>query len=223
MMRRNMAVSPAVQKHISEVSGCRVTYIPSGIHCTNYRSRPLNERSGILYLGRIVKHKNLRLLIDAFEILKQKGYRGELIIAGDGPWSGALETRIAASPVARCISLRGPVLEEAKIELLAMSEVLVVPSKREGFPRVVAEAMASGLPTATPDYPENGTVHIVRYYGCGEVSHPSPQGLAETIRSLLSHWESYSRRGLARAPELDWASLNPQIETLATSLRSEAS
>ena len=202
MTNLNMAVSHAVQKHIAAVSGREVMYLPSGVHCSRYHSRPRNERSSILYLGRIARHKNLLFLIATFEILKQRGYDGELLIAGGGPAFNAVNERASSSPNSGCIKLLGPVSEEEKNRLLSTAELLAIPSRREGFPRVVAEAMASGLPVVTADFPENGTVHVVRHFGCGEVSDPLDCRFAETILSLLSDWGLYSQSAFARAPEM---------------------
>jgi glycosyltransferase involved in cell wall biosynthesis len=41
------------------------------------------------------------------------------------------------------------VSDERKYELLARTRLLMMTSQREGFPRVVAEAMASGVPVVT--------------------------------------------------------------------------
>jgi glycosyltransferase involved in cell wall biosynthesis len=219
MTKWNMAVSPFVQKHISKLSGCPVDYIPSGIHGKYYRSRPRSERHSILYLGRITEHKNLPLLISSFEILKQKGYPGKLLIAGSGAALDALKECATESAATKFIDILGRVSDEEKINLLAEAELLAISSQREGFPRVMAEAMASGLPTVTVDYPENGTADMVRHYNCGAVSGPSPAQLADTILSILGSWESYSINATARAPELDWNNLIPRIEAIATSLR----
>ncbi len=219
MTKWNMAVSPFVQKHISKVSGCAVEYVPSGIHCRTYRSQPRSERHSILYLGRITEHKNLPLLISAFEILKQKDYRGRLQIAGSGAALHALKECASESTAAKFIDILGRVSDEEKINLLTGAELLAISSRREGFPRVMAEAMASGLPIVTVDYPENGTADMVRHYNCGAVSEPSAHQLADTILLVLGSWDSYSTNATACAPELDWNSLIPRIEAIAESSR----
>jgi glycosyltransferase involved in cell wall biosynthesis len=216
---RNIAVSCAVQAHIASVSGRPIGYVPSGVHCSRYRSRPRDERRDIIYLGRIAEHKNLPFLIRAFECLKQRGYPGGLKIAGSGPSMDAVRSRVAQSPNASCIGLLGRISDEDKVGLLSSSEVLAIPSKREGFPRVVAEAMASGLPTVTVEHPGNGTVSVLRQYECGEVCRDQPEDMAVTIENVLVNWSTYSRCALVRSEELDWGNVLPGIEALAAEAR----
>jgi glycosyltransferase involved in cell wall biosynthesis len=215
LTRGNIAVSSAVQTHLASLSGRDVVYIPSGVHCARYHSRPRDERQDIVYLGRITEHKNLPFLVAAFERLKDRGYPHGLRIAGSGPNLDELRRVIAASPYACCITLLGHVSDEEKIRLLSSSEVLALPSRREGFPRVVAEAMASGLPTVTPAFPGNGTATVVREYACGEVCSDSPEDMALRMELVLAKWMSYSRIALERSKELEWGNLLSRVEHLA--------
>lgn len=208
----NMAVSLSVSDSIEKISGQSVYFLPSGIDKKLYFQSEHNNRSSILYLGRIAEHKNLPLLIEAYELLREKGYKGRLLIAGEGSAFKDVLARVSSSQYSEFISLLGLVSEEKKIDLLSKAELLVIPSKREGFPNVVAEAMASGLPVVTSEYPENGTAAVVSYYGCGLVSKPNAISLSETILDALSDWANLSSEALRRSEELDWNSLVETFE-----------
>lgn len=207
LARRNTAVSEAVAGSVAAASRRPVECVPSGVWLSNYQCRAKEQRSGLAYLGRVAEHKNLGLLIEAFELMKLGGYRGDLTIAGPDSSSGRLTLAAKSSKYSGDIRILGFVDDKTKRELLARSEVLVIPSRREGFPRVVAEAMASGLPVATVDFPENGTKTIVEYYGIGVVSHPTALALARAVGDVLRDWHSYSDHCLKRSRELDWSSL----------------
>ena len=207
-----MAVGPSICRGIEQASAQPTFYFPSGINIKSYIPADRSNRSSILYVGRIAEHKNLPLLIAAFEILRDDGYLGRLQIAGQGPAFKDIQDLVSTSRHREHVDILGLISEEKKIELLSTAELLVVPSKREGFPNVVAEAMASALPTVTPNYVENGTVDILTYYECGLVSEPTSQSLADTMQQALSIWEELSNKSLLRSKELDWATLVENFE-----------
>lgn len=209
----NAAISDSVGQAITEAAGRPVLTLPSGIKTSDYHARPRESRSDILALGRIAAHKNLSMLIESFELIKKDGYAGKLRIAGSGPDLDNVRARAASSPHAGDIELLGLVDDGRKIELLAQSEILAMASMREGFPRVVAEAMASGLPVVTADYPENGTRDVVRTYGVGTVTGQGATAFAAGIMATLGNWETLSGAGLKKAPTLDWAGIATAFET----------
>jgi len=216
LTEKNIAVSLAVKKHLERVSGKPFAYVPSGIISGRYETRPRRERSGLLYIGRIAIHKNLPLLMAAHEQLCLSGDLGPLKIAGGGAALDEIRRLREQSPFSRYVQVLGFVSEEQKIRLLSEAELLVVPSKREGFPRVVAEAMASGLPVVTTDFEENGTKDVVQHYGVGVVKGSDPSLLAEGIRTARAQWEHYSQAGIAARRSLDWEVVVDDLLAVAT-------
>jgi glycosyltransferase involved in cell wall biosynthesis len=208
----NAGVSDAVAAAIGQASGRPCFLLPSGLDLASYEARPETERSGILSLGRIAAHKNLPLLVSAYEQLRGRGYAGRLVIAGDGPAMDVLRQRVDASPVRDAIDLPGSVPETEKRHLLATHALMLVTSRREGFPRVVAEAMASGLPVVTTDDPGNGTRDIVRAAGCGVVAPADPVALASAAEVVLAAPETHAANGLRYAKGLDWAAIAATLE-----------
>jgi glycosyltransferase involved in cell wall biosynthesis len=162
----------------------------------------------------MASHKNVPLLIDAFELLKDRGYIGSLTLAGDGPAFGDIRERAKISRYASDIVLPGLVSDREKIELFSKSEALVISSLREGFPRVVAEAMASGLPVVTCDYEMNGTKEVVRLYDCGVVTLPAPDHLAQGVGDVIARWDHYSGTGRSAAKGLAWTLIADKFEQL---------
>jgi glycosyltransferase involved in cell wall biosynthesis len=214
LVRANFAVSAAVAASIEEQSGEHpVVVLPSGIQLERYRPAPRSERSGVLYLGRLAPHKNLQLLVDAFELAVARGLAGDLVIAGDGPSRAEIEAYASRSTAAARIQVPGPVSEERKIELLSQAAVFAMPSRREGFPRVVTEAMASGLPVVTARFPDNGAQHVVAQYGAGVVCGVDPADFAEALLVADAQWDAFSAAGLAGAQTLDWSGIARTLET----------
>lgn len=214
LVAANTAVSAQVAQHIRAVTHGQVLVLPSGITGACYRMNAPASRHGLLYVGRITAHKNLALLIAAFEELCRRGYEEKLTIAGDGPALEAVRRRAASSPCRARIEIAGLVSDEQKYQLLAGARLLMLTSQREGFPRVVAEAMASGLPVVTARYPQNGTVGVVEEFGCGLCAEATAIDLADAAQTILGDWEAWSARSHQRAANLEWSSLIQQFEAL---------
>lgn len=215
MVGSNFAISASVAAGIVKASGRPTLVLPSGIQLERYRSKPRSERSGVLYVGRLAPHKNLELLIDAFGLAAAHGLAGDLVIGGDGPSRADVEAYARRSPVADRISVLGSVSEDTKIELLSQAMILGMPSKREGFPRVITEAMASGLPVVTGRFPENGSTAVVTQYGSGMVCGTEPADFADALRAVEAGWDGFSQAGLTAAQSLDWADIARTLETRA--------
>jgi len=209
---RNTGVSSAVAQDIEAQSGRPADVVESGIDLDDYRCSPRTSRAGLLYFGRLSPHKNVDQLLAAFDLLKAEGYPGALSIGGSGPDADRLKALAASSPYRDEIHFLGFVTDERKVDLLANSELLIIPSKREGFPRVIAEAYASGLPVVTTDYPENGSVAVLREFGGGVVAGRSAESLAALIREALDDWTMLSEQGLRAAPQLSWSFLITKLE-----------
>jgi glycosyltransferase involved in cell wall biosynthesis len=216
LVAANTAVCTQVAHHIRAVSPGRVLVLPSGINGACYRMDAAASRRGILYIGRITAHKNLNLLIDAFEQLCTRGFEQPLTIAGDGPAVEAVRRRAESSPFNSRINLPGLVTDDRKYELLAGARLMMLTSEREGFPRVVAEAMASGLPVVTARYPQNGTVGVVQEFQCGLCAEPTAIDLADAAQMVLDDWDTWSTRSYHRASSLEWSGLGRQFEALLT-------
>lgn len=212
MVGMNAAISDTVGSQITEASGRAVMTLPSGLDLTRSEYKAREERRDIVVFGRVMEHKNVALALEAFEILHGDGYAGQLIIAGDGPDMAQLRERVAQSSARGAVVLRGFIEDEEKFRLLAGCEVLAMPSRREGFPHVISEAMCCGLPIVTAAFPENGTKDVVARYEVGVVTQTDAQSFADGIRSALGSWERFSQNGLATAATLDWGSIAARLE-----------
>lgn len=111
------------------------------------------ERMRVLVLGRMDAHqKGLDLLFDWLETAKPEDCAHlHLRIVGEGPFRHNVEKRIAAHPsLAQCVELCAWM---SPLDAMAGSDVLLIPSRFEGVPLVMLEAMAVGLPVVGSDIP----------------------------------------------------------------------
>ena len=105
------------------------------------RRRP-DEKTVLLYAGRISWEKNLRLLAQAYRGMDHRYCH--LVVVGQGPAFGEIQQELADLPVTFTGYLQGEELAAA----YASADIFAFPSRSETFGQVVLEAMASGLPVA---------------------------------------------------------------------------
>ena len=108
------------------------------------------DKFEFLYLGRLSIDKGLLELVTALELLKSKGYTFHLRIVGDGAYSSELKEIVHKKRLDSVISFEGPVYDNRiKSEYYKTSDVYILPSYHEGFPRTLYEAMIFGTPIIT--------------------------------------------------------------------------
>lgn len=99
----------------------------------------------LLFLGWFIKGKGVFELVDAVEILINKGQRVHLDFFGTKQIE-KLQKYIADKGLTRYIVVNGWIGMEDKITALYKSTILVLPSHSEGIPNVILEAMATRTP-----------------------------------------------------------------------------
>ena len=106
----------------------------------------------VLAVGRLEEEKNPLLLADVLERLNREVPRWRLLVCGEGELSGELEARLTERGQRDRTELLGYVaFGEELIGLYRSSHLLLHTSWTEGFPAVLPEAFAAGLPVVAAD------------------------------------------------------------------------
>jgi glycosyltransferase involved in cell wall biosynthesis len=148
-------------------------------------SYAFKNRINLLFLSRIEKAKGIFEAIEAFECLLKKNSRIHLTVAGDGPDFVELEALCKAKELIKSVSLLGLIKNKDKLkEIYKSADIFIFPSYREGFPRVLYEAMTFGLPIVTTFV---GDVESVMQDGtnCLRVKKRDVADLAEKMWQLI--------------------------------------
>ena len=127
----------------------RIVTIPNPVFPAASRADPAGDaapQKTLLCVGRLSYQKNQAVLIRAFAALAPDFPDWQLVLAGEGEDRPALEREIAALEMGNRISLPGAI--SAVGDIYAASHLFCLPSRWEGFPNALAEAMAHGLPVA---------------------------------------------------------------------------
>jgi GalNAc-alpha-(1->4)-GalNAc-alpha-(1->3)-diNAcBac-PP-undecaprenol alpha-1,4-N-acetyl-D-galactosaminyltransferase len=110
-------------------------------------------------MGRLVTQKAFDLLIEAFAQCAKSHPDWSLLILGDGEERDNLAALAKRLGLAGRVSMPGRVAEP--VDFLRGSDLFVMPSRYEGFPNALCEAMSVGLPVLSTDCP-SGPGEIVR-------------------------------------------------------------
>jgi len=100
------------------------------------------DKFRLIFVGSLNSHKGVHLILDALKKLKTKSNFSEILFVGDGAERDAFEK--SAEQIDFPIHFLGHCSKEKVAELLAKSHILLLPSRSEGFPKVVGEAMNFG-------------------------------------------------------------------------------
>jgi glycosyltransferase EpsF len=98
----------------------------------------------LIHIGRFIEQKNHHAVLDIFRCVHQQIPAARLILCGVGPLLDTVLARAASLPCAQAIIYAG--LRDDVPQLLSAADVLLFPSRDEGFGLVALEANAAGIP-----------------------------------------------------------------------------
>ena len=128
---------------------------------------PKDPSINLLYVGRLIKHKNCDFLVDIMELASGHSKNWKLTIIGIGPFETRLRELVREKNLEECIKLKSNVSEIELMEHYSTSDVFVFPSQREGYGISVAEAISHKLPVIVYDCPENAATSLVQTRASG--------------------------------------------------------
>lgn len=149
----------------------------------------------LVAMGRLVPQKGFDILLEAIARLSPSHCRPTLRILGDGQERGLLEEQARRLGISQQIEFAGVV--RSPVAYLRAAKIFVMPSRFEGFPNALCEAMAVGLAVVATDCP-SGPSDIVADGKTGVLVAPeSPDALATAIGQLLG--DEATRQKMAQA------------------------
>lgn len=166
---------------------------------------PQAARPVVVYAGRHIPEKQVPSLVSGIALARERvaDLRGE--IYGDGPEREAVLDAIHRCGLDGVVTAPGFVNGDVLEDAISTAMCFVLPSRREGYGRVVIEASARGVPVVVVAGPDNAATELVEEGVNGMVAASvAPRDLADAIGSV-------HRAGTAlRRSTSEWFGLNAE-------------
>ncbi len=192
----------------------KVVVIPNGVDPTKFRrlrDEALAEfRAGfalpyeqlIVTVGRVVYEKGVQVLVQAMPEILAKWPNAKAVVTGAGYYLDDLKSLSDQLKLGPKMLFTGFLPEHIRDRLLAVADVVALPSLYEPFGIAALEAMAAGAPLVVSDV--GGFGEIVRHLDNGITIYPnSPSSLAWGILETLAHPDEARRRAAVALAEID--------------------
>lgn len=220
-----IALTNNMEEDISRVYDGSILVIPNGVDLNRFDNLnrdsirkklgyETNERV-VLYLGNLRPEKGVKYLVESMDMIPQ-AKRPRLLIVGDGSEKRELERTTQRLGLGKYINFAGKVPSQSVPEYMIASDVFVLPSLSEGFPLVILEAMAAGLPIVAtrvcgiPEIIENGKNGLL-------VEPGYPKEIAEKILLLLESKELTAqifKNNREKAKQYSWEAVCHHLEAV---------
>lgn len=233
-----IAVSHVIQVYVREVYGRRILYIPNGaeiqegVGSDRLGTFGLESKKYILNVGRLVPHKGVGYLIEAFKNNRRGPWRSsdgltplwedlKLVIVGAAGYGSKYEEKLKALAEGRDdILFLGYQTGEVLRQLYAHAYLFVQPSEAEGLPVVVLEAMSYGRPVLVSDIPAN--LEAIHHAGF-TFKNKDVEDLTAQLSNLLEHpevaEESARKTKEVVRKEFNWEMIAVHTEAVYLSIR----
>ena len=190
----------------------RTRILPNWIHLDRFRQGMDRARARgelgvgdgvkvILFVHHLSPRKGAHILPKIMREVLEREKRAMFLIVGDGPEYESLKLQVQSLKFTANVRLIGEVAHQEIPKYFWAADVFLMPSEEEGFPHVLLEAMAVGIPYAASDVGgvREITPPVLQEY---LVRNGEPHAFGEKIIALLGVWEE-TRREFARQ-EHDW-------------------
>ena len=191
-----------------------VKLVTPGIDLASISSvKPAKIASDIIYIGRLVKDKNVDKLILAVALLSKKDTSISCTIIGHGVEKDNLIRLIKRMKLEHNVRLLQPLEKDTEIySHIKAAKVFCLPSIREGFGMAVLESLACGTPVVTSAAQANSARHLIEEGRNGSIVNEGIDNLALALEEGLNKPKPYNIADQVK--HYDWNALAKKQEAV---------
>jgi teichuronic acid biosynthesis glycosyltransferase TuaC len=195
-----------VEKYVSDPA--RVGCVPIGVNPELFKPRPSatsNRGFRFLFVGQLIHRKGIDRLIRAFSAVAKADPDIHLQVVGRGPLRSALIRFVHAQGLTAQVSISTGASDFELARVYSTCHCLVLPSRAEGRPTVIYEAMSSGIPVIATDV--GGVGEQIEHGKTGILLPATASGLESAMLSLARNPDAavaMGRNGRRRIFDEGW-------------------
>ncbi len=191
----------------------KIVYIPNGIPDEFFSQKKSNEENKILFLGRISPKKKIETLIQAIPFLKNKSVEIEIVGPTEEEYFKEIMKIVKELNVEKRVTFSKPVYDlKEKIKKLDSCKIYVLPSRVEGMPQSLIEAMARDKIVIGSD--SMAIRDLIKNNKTGFLfEFDNPKSLAEVIEKALGKTDGKIQKEAKKSVEgFAWSKVIKKIE-----------
>jgi glycosyltransferase involved in cell wall biosynthesis len=154
----------------------------------------LSKKDAFVFIsiGRLIKHKNVDLVLKSFKIFNDKYPSSILKIVGDGPEMNFLKDEVFKLKITNNVIFLGKLSRREVVYELKHSHIFVSGSIYETFGVVFIEALAQGLPVLST--PCEGVFDIVNDQNGIIISSSTPSDMSKAMFLIFDNFDNFNKR-----------------------------
>ncbi len=218
LVSKSIAVSKMTENNLVllGVDKKDISIIRNGVDLKRIKSiKPSDSKCDIIFVGRLIKEKNVDILIDAICIVNKNFPSVQCHIIGNGPEKETLVGLIITYGLLGKVRFFDFMEYDEVIARIKSSKILILPSSREGFGMVVIEAFACGVPVITVKEERNAASELIGKE-TGFVIDLEVSQLSNAINILLNmtdeNRQKMSQSAIDTSLTYDWDKITEELE-----------
>ena len=211
---RDEALRPYLSESEFEAMLAKSVVLPNGVDAFWLQNKgvaktPPEGEINLLLVGQIIKRKNIPAAAEAAKALNARGVRAALTVVGK-----PVNARLAASLRAMAhVTLLPARPQNELLPLYRAADIFILPSPRETFGLVYAEALTQGLPVLY-----SRKQGFDGQFEAGVVGYPidphDPSEMADRVEDILKNYRAISENCLRGCARFDWTDICSAYQAL---------
>ncbi len=210
-------VSALTGNNLESLGVKNIRVLPNGIDSKIIAGiRPSAQVCDVIFIGRLIREKNVELLLEAVAIVRKSMPGVKCHIIGDGPERESLIRYATGLGLIPAVRFFGFMDYTEMISRIKSAKLLALPSSREGFGIVVIEAFACGVPVLTTRNRLNAASLLVGGE-TGRIVNPDARELSDAILGLVMDdglRKKMAGSAIMASQEYDWDNIINQLAVL---------